>query len=209
MANQLRLLILVFLVLVSSVAAGADKSPWYKVELIVFARPNAALDSEHWPVEVTPPPAGRDLVAWRGYTGPDSLPFQRLPTASLQLKRDFDRMQAAKDVQPLVHVGWLQPGLAKEEAVAVNVRSDAGSAGWVEGSLRLVLARYLHLETNLIYHQAGENAAVPGGPVFQLVESRRMRSREYHYLDHPLFGVLVVVTPYELPAAKPASPAAR
>jgi len=32
-----------------------------------------------------------------------------------------------------------------------------------------------------------------------LQEHRRMRSRELHYLDHPLFGVLVLITPYELP----------
>lgn len=30
-------------------------------------------------------------------------------------------------------------------------------------------------------------------------ESRRMRSGELHYLDHPLFGIVVKVTPYELP----------
>lgn len=35
--------------------------------------------------------------------------------------------------------------------------------------------------------------------VFRLTESRRMRSRELHYLDHPLFGVLVEAWPLELP----------
>ena len=35
--------------------------------------------------------------------------------------------------------------------------------------------------------------------LFRLTESRRMRSRELHYLDHPLFGVLVEAWPVELP----------
>ena len=30
-------------------------------------------------------------------------------------------------------------------------------------------------------------------------ESRRMRSNELHYLDHPLFGMIIKVTPYEAP----------
>jgi hypothetical protein len=155
-------------------------------------------------VEVTPLPDGRELVPWRGYTGPDSPPFQRLPETSLTLKKEFERMKTAGEIEPLLHTGWLQPGLAREEAVAVHLGSEDGNAGWVEGSLRLGLSRYLHLETNLIYHRAGEDATRVGGPVFQLLETRRMRSREYHYLDHPLFGVLAVVTPYELPTPKPA-----
>ena len=32
-----------------------------------------------------------------------------------------------------------------------------------------------------------------------LKQSRRMRSSELHYIDHPLFGLLVQITPYKLP----------
>ena len=32
--------------------------------------------------------------------------------------------------------------------------------------------------------------------LFRLEATRRMRSRELHYYDHPMFGVLVKVTPY-------------
>jgi len=38
---------------------------------------------------------------------------------------------------------------------------------------------------------------------FRLTEHRRLRSKETHYFDHPLFGVLVQVTPYEPPAPTP------
>lgn len=33
----------------------------------------------------------------------------------------------------------------------------------------------------------------------KLKQSRRMRSGELHYIDHPLFGLLVQVTPYKMP----------
>lgn len=39
---------------------------------------------------------------------------------------------------------------------------------------------------------------------FTLTESRRMRSTEVHHLDHPLFALIVLVTPYELPIEEPA-----
>ena len=37
-------------------------------------------------------------------------------------------------------------------------------------------------------------------PVFRMTTSRRMRPGELHYLDHPLFGVLVIVTRYAPPS---------
>ncbi|MGD8640539.1 MAG: CsiV family protein [Gammaproteobacteria bacterium] len=38
---------------------------------------------------------------------------------------------------------------------------------------------------------------------FQLYASRRMRSRELHFIDHPVLGVIVRVIPYEIPKAEP------
>lgn len=39
-----------------------------------------------------------------------------------------------------------------------------------------------------------------------LRQSRRMRSEELHYIDHPLMGVLVKVIPYEVAAIEPLEP---
>jgi len=35
--------------------------------------------------------------------------------------------------------------------------------------------------------------------VYQLKQSRDMRSGEFHYLDHPALGLVILVTPYDLP----------
>ena len=35
--------------------------------------------------------------------------------------------------------------------------------------------------------------------VFQFKQSRDMRSREFHYLDHPAMGLVILVEPYEMP----------
>ena len=56
-------------------------------------------------------------------------------------------------------------------------------------------------DTAYIEQLLAEEDAVPR--LFRLTESRRMRSRELHYLDHPLFGVLVEAWPVELPELPP------
>ena len=97
------------------------------------------------------------------------------------------------------------------------------------GTVSLSVERYLHLAADLVYRvPVIEHEAIPvsdldlwddkpyptltphQGPAYQLKqwktirgfrleESRRMRSKKIHYLDHPFFGVVVLVTPVELP----------
>jgi len=97
------------------------------------------------------------------------------------------------------------------------------------GTITLSVERYLHLAADLLYRQpVTQHLAIPisdldlwydrpyltlndpQGPAyrlaswqamrgFQLKESRRMRSKEIHYLDHPFMGLVVVITPVELP----------
>ncbi len=38
---------------------------------------------------------------------------------------------------------------------------------------------------------------------FHMYETRRMRSKELHYLDHPMFGIITRVIPYEIPKSEP------
>lgn len=97
------------------------------------------------------------------------------------------------------------------------------------GTVTLSVERYLHLATDLLYRRpVTQHLAIPisdldlwydrphptlkepQGPAyrqetwqaqrgFRFVESRRMRSTEIHYLDHPFMGLVVVITPVELP----------
>ncbi|KPJ94316.1 MAG: hypothetical protein AMJ53_05510 [Gammaproteobacteria bacterium SG8_11] len=106
---------------------------------------------------------------------------------------------------------------------------------WLSGTLKLSVSRYLHLESDLhiklrtTKQEVIEESPPPetGGfgsffgmsreptPImierpllqdYRLFETRRMRSKEIHYFDHPLMGIIVKVTPYELEV--PAAPQA-
>ncbi|MCK4587190.1 MAG: hypothetical protein KAU29_07605 [Gammaproteobacteria bacterium] len=97
------------------------------------------------------------------------------------------------------------------------------------GTIRLSVARYLHFAADLVYRTpVTQRVAIPmssdelwndtpyqslfdpQGPAvklesweamrgFRLKESRRMRSKRIHYLDHPFLGIVVLITPVELP----------
>jgi len=61
------------------------------------------------------------------------------------------------------------------------------------------MSRYLHFNVDMKYikpqlNESGEynNIVIP------ILNERRMRSREIHYIDHPLVGVVVLATPYKI-----------
>jgi hypothetical protein len=119
-----------------------------------------------------------------------------------------------------------EPANAPTLSSPVRVARDRSKSA-IDGTLRVHRARYLHVQADLLYYRPLANApmasgdgvataALPNSPdtalieqllaeddatprLFRLSETRRMRSRELHYLDHPLFGVLVEIWPIELP----------
>ncbi len=88
----------------------------------------------------------------------------------------------------------------------------------LEGKITVELSRYLHTHADLVLRRPRlsaeslpENAATERYLAayaadtrilnnHSLKEHRRMRSRNLHYLDHPEFSLLVLITPYEKPA---------
>lgn len=72
----------------------------------------------------------------------------------------------------------------------------------LDGTAAVALSRYLYLTLDLAF-QPGDLAPLTGElplPPFRLTETRRMRSKELHYFDHPLFGVIALITPRPAPA---------
>lgn len=75
-----------------------------------------------------------------------------------------------------------------------------------DGTITVSLSRYLHLAADITYYNpdvylaeqiARQNVDAPDIGFFKLQESRRMRSNEVHYLDHPYFGIIALITPYQ------------
>jgi hypothetical protein len=133
-----------------------------------------------------------------------------------------DEAEGGVAIEPAVPAAppW-QPKLEPiEDETGEATDEDAAGTGAVgppapivDGTLRLVVSRYLHAEVDLLYRDPSPDAdtrtyrrpglLVPEGAErqlpagFRLQTSRRMRSGEIHYIDHPRFGVLVFVNPWE------------
>lgn len=84
----------------------------------------------------------------------------------------------------------------------------------LDGTLRVSVNRYLHLSVDLLYDEGGGQETVgrnlfsifgsAGHRVhrFRMTQRRRLRSGELHYFDHPRFGMIALLTPYEYPATE-------
>lgn len=88
----------------------------------------------------------------------------------------------------------------------------------LEGLVEITLSRYLHTRADLVLRKPAdpitlmqqqqdigltdeELERLEGGSLlnYGMNEQRRMRSKKLHYLDHPQFGMLVLITPYQAP----------
>lgn len=70
----------------------------------------------------------------------------------------------------------------------------------LDGTITVVLGRYLHVYTDLVYRRPYVTDSLPRRHAlaeFAVKTHRKMRSKKLHYLDHPLLGILVTIRPVE------------
>lgn len=142
-----------------------------------------------------------------------------LPVESLTMVNALKAINRQSDLRPIFHGRWRQDVPTRQKptqvhfASVVDEQSPATHLGLakLEGTLSLSIARYLHFEPRLWYHADTiglDPIALPGTDTdepmipsgfMELHESRRMRSGELHYLDHPKLGVIVRIDPVQIP----------
>ena len=186
----------------------------FVIEIIVFDDLSGeGLHTEHWPADPGKPSLqdAVELVHSREGGSEQAARAYRLVNRSVFALSDvWASLRRSARYRPFLHVGWRQPGLSHGAARPVHVsphlgvrrtggpEPEGGEHPAVDGTVKVSLARYLHVDLDLVYSRPGngENAAPNAIPArFRLVSERRMRSGELHYIDHPLFGVLALIRP--------------
>jgi len=221
--------------------AGPALPPRYEVELIVFANRQFDPTEERFetlndfPAEPLAPFAAPPVFdeTTRGQPGSgaapppasgaallDALRVRPLRPEELKLRNEYRKLAANSAYAPLLHTGWVQPGLPEGEAPTFDL---ATLGVWnPRGTVRVHLIRLLHITLDLTYEAAAPGATPPGAappgaaspqgvgdgldelslvPRYRLTATRSSRSGELQYFDHPAFGVLVRITPVPAPGA--------
>ena len=186
-------------------AADAQQTPSelpsYDVELVIFRTITANATPEQWileereaglPLEIpddepTPFTATVEPV-------PAAATFPALPSSRFKLTAIEQSLRRSRNYQPLAHIGWTQPGFDRNAAQYLPVDALAPNSG-LTGQIAVTRGRYLHLTLELTY----DSPATADEPSQRYVmrQTRRMRSNERHYIDHPRIGVIALVTPTE------------
>lgn len=225
---------------------------WYQVEMIVFARKDDS-GSEHWPSNIKLRYPADWVELRNGSTGDAKDAFYLLPANERQLNAQAQKLQRGGRTEVLFHNAWRQviTNKSRSKAIIINGGQTFGQHQSLEGSIRLSVATYLELQTNLWFTQfdlnvgqevaqqwpalplrpnylatseskltldtnleldqalAKENAELIEGSsstsddnayvtrkIILLKQERDMRSGEVHYIDHPVLGIVIQVTPY-------------
>ena len=183
--------------------ATAASERWFIVEIIIFDDlEGEGLRAELWPADPGEP-AVEDAVELAA-SAQGERAFHLAGRSELRLRDAWGALRRSSRYRPLLHVGWRLPGLGHDAARPARIAPYLGQGREgivVRGTVKVSLARYLHLELDLLYDRPrNDTATSPDEAVptqFRLRSKRRMRSKELHYIDHPMFGVLVLITPVE------------
>jgi len=168
--------------------SAAQAASWYTIELVLFSRGvSPAASGEIWP-------HSSGNLNWQSEQAGNYAPASpgRLSAAKLALNR--------RGLTPLVHTAWRQPVYNRSSARPFYIRSDrdiSPGTPLLEGMVKVSVNRYLHVDLDLLLRGAATGTdQLPGGfQTFRFNEHRRMRSKELHYIDHPLMGMLIQITP--------------
>lgn len=234
--------LLVLVLALFSISLQAADIRYYDVEVIIFENLQADnRNSERWPqqlereipeklIEI----GGEWPGGWPEEYDP-TLSFKPLPENEWRLASEAEKIAKSESRRLMLHKAWVQPGLPREQAISVHINqpvitpqeaedseiSTAGQnlpaatldSGTLDALIRVSLARYLRVETDLLFtlDQPPEEQSLISGPepeseaenlpvphYFHVQElRRRIRSTELHYLDHPVLGMLIMFTPHE------------
>lgn len=170
----------------------------YRIDLIVFLDGNTPEEAGLRPAM----PSSENVLSHTDTTALAAAGIQVLPDEQFGLQQEWQRLRNARRYQPLLRMAWtqvdppaergpaLQVKFGPAQAVAVEGSIEPVTMSPVEGSIALLLNRYLMIDTDLAYTLPTSE----GHARYALRERRRMRRDELHYLDSPKLGVIARVS---------------
>ncbi|MBT8098140.1 MAG: peptidoglycan binding protein CsiV [Gammaproteobacteria bacterium] len=144
--------------------------------------------------------------------------YSALPRSELTMNETWGRLQRLDAYRPLMHFGWTQTTIPENQTPEFDLSRFGRPPSGLDGTLKLYLSRFLHLDIDLSMPADATNVASPQtapvvafsdqrtrsetgesyvpeyGPArYRIVEDRIMKNGETRYFDHPKFGVIAKV----------------
>lgn len=212
MSSSARLVKITVTLLTLLMLSGGAQARDFLIEVVLFetvAGRNLAAGGLHYPKLSRSLRLGSEAAAAQGF-----LPVEQ----GLTLSENAQSIAQSDRYRLIRHISWRQPGLDAESAIPVRIslgetstiflpdnldgfdnflpasaesfadRNQAIEAPTINGSIKVRLGRFLHMEVKLVYTDADSAQS------FRLQQSRKMRSGELHYIDNPRFGLLTRIS---------------
>ncbi|ORU90353.1 MAG: hypothetical protein A6F71_05140 [Cycloclasticus sp. symbiont of Poecilosclerida sp. M] len=176
---------------VSSVqAADSNTASWYSIEYVIFKNNTSNVSTEELPVKdaFSLTDNARNLSSLL-----ENKSFKTL--TNHQLAGPSQRLNAVPEYTVITQGGWSQ-ALKKGEELSPIIINSTLTNETLYGSITFHRGRFLHVDVDLQLSDA--NTAFPLEPrLLRLTQTRRFRTSQLHYFDHPHFGVLAKVEKLE------------
>jgi len=206
----------------------------YTVEIVVFSYvEDVSIGTEVFPAdlieEIIEPVEPVDtieeiVVEVRHRRTPDMIELDPvlLTEAEFTMHDVVERLELLDAYEPILHVGWTQPGFPSEETEPMERAAFGEPPEGLNGNFKLYLGNYLHLvfdlaieaateieeilivdENDFVYSDVRpqyefESEPVEGPVRYRIQENRIIKNGEIRYFDHPKFGVIAKVTRVEV-----------
>lgn len=176
----------------------AEELPEYQVDLIIFE--TTALKGwteEHWSEDI-------DIIDTE-----DTITVSSLPENQFMLKEQAAKMTPARGYKILYHQSWILQGKALKNAkpMLIEAHPEKDHESRIEGTMTFYKSRFAHVRLNLelerkipakvrekfAQQQNLDEATLPEFWRFNLKEARKVKSKQLHYFDHPIFGAIVKI----------------
>jgi hypothetical protein len=176
----------------------AARAEAYRVDLIVFRFLGAAEELGSAPTA----PNLSGAVELSDAKGLRTAGITLLPDEQFGLTDEWARLKSSSQFRPLTRLAWTQDQPPAERGPSLRIKAGTAytvtdpnnfssrSVSEVEGSVALLLGRFLHLDADLNYTQVDSS----GVRSWRLRERRRLKRDELNHLDSPRLGLLVRVT---------------
>jgi len=146
----------------------------YEIELLVFAQDMATTEVFE---------QAESQIKWPRRVSPLSS-YKKVNSSLMKLTGSYNRLVKGQNYQPLMHVAWIQSVQSDSLSRAVKISSSQGN---ITGFFRLQRGHLVHMIADIEYSK--------DSVIYRLNEKRRFKLNETHYLDHPKFGVIAIVSP--------------